>query len=109
MREIQFRAWNPDSKSWIEGFDIDNNGNIWHNHFGYPDAVIMQYTGLKAKNGEIYEGDIITFKNADGDEFTYEVEYDPYDGYKFPTGIAKQGTIIGNVHENPELLKEATQ
>jgi uncharacterized phage protein (TIGR01671 family) len=59
MREIKFRAWNKEENEMIpDAF------NYWDwglgNLLSDPRFVVMQYTGLKDKNGkEIYEGDII--------------------------------------------------
>ena len=118
MREIKFRAWDKETKSMI------------YNPLGFPELYptneLMQYTGLKDKNGqEIYEGDILNSKNngSDGcDVWDYQdfvnliVMWDnkiccftglpdTYNGNKSVHNI-KRIEIIGNIHENHELLKE---
>lgn len=59
MREIKFRYFSEGIM--FEPFALDDNFDC---HVGWmKDSVLMQYTGLKDKNGkEIYEGDIIRFK-----------------------------------------------
>ena len=58
MREIKFRAWNKDTGSWYEDYLIWPSGKLTTSFA----LELMQYTGLKDKNGvEIYEGDILKF------------------------------------------------
>ncbi len=66
MREIKFRAWDKVEKQMITknfGNFINFNGTVFHNGMKQGDWTLMQYTGLKDKNGkEIYEGDIVQFE-----------------------------------------------
>jgi len=62
-REIKFRAWHEINKNMhppSSMFEITTNGQIYREGFNCTDDyILMQYTGLKDKNGkEIYEGDI---------------------------------------------------
>ena len=121
MREIKFRGYNPATQqivSW-EGMQGWTMG-------GLESPNIMQYTGLKDKNGkEIYEGDVVRIPD-DYEEYGFmageqrEVYY--FDGC-FRLKPKKENTrdrgntimddmekceVIGNIYENPELLNPHT-
>lgn len=115
MREIKFRAWDFDTKVMIPistfDFEEDLCGKDTENFAdGFYGRKLMQFTGLKDKNGkEIYEGDILNHY----DYGHFQIAYEDFNG-KFisvgevgygDVGIAKYSEIIGNIYENPELVK----
>ena len=97
----------------------DEEKNIDEFKGEYTFVLLMQYTGLKDKNGkEIYEGDLIQFDQYTDDRKIYQVKYDEYYArflfdwwgtyYElYDTGFypREHGEIIGNIYENSELLK----
>ena len=121
MRELKFRAWDKAKKKMIF------TDNPFHAQIiaskiagvstcGY-DIEIMQYTGLKDKNGhEAYEGDIFVDLT---DGYCWSIAY--MDGYycaisgdetlmlhEFLENGKLDAEIIGNIYENPRLLEGRT-
>ena len=120
MREIKFRAWFEKFKEIYTVKMIDLQKEIAYfdkyNYRSFYDIDLMQYTGLKDKNNkEIYEGDILSDGN---DEKPYKVIFEngsfraefegDFEEYSFDLiDIVAQGCeVVGNIYENPELIKE---
>ena len=145
MRSIKFRAWDLNNEAMFTYedmgdvyFGLCNDGSMelidCAGEVNTPlQAVFMQYTGLKDKNGvEIYEGDILEAEGIiyriewiqeylqfciftqqhwvwfqeGSNHFKYCHQYDS-DGrvYFLQQLESYEITVIGNIHQNPELLE----
>lgn len=146
MREIKFRAWDKNNKIMhhdVEFIRSGTEGNDWiifksdkqkladekvlDNPYFQQQIELMQYTGLKDKNGkEIYEGDLIKFTEIDEDscfgrEDTNVVEVQWLEDIAQFRAIFKSGRrtelhfvvklptvvsceIIGNIYESEHLI-----
>jgi len=104
-REIKFRAWDKEEKQFtamsLEGifaFYDEGNGDR---------LELMQYTGLKDKNGkEIYEGDIISRIGCGLSKVVEWRETKKYAGFNIGNEYKYGIEVIGNIYSNPELLKD---
>ena len=122
MREVKFRAWDNISDEMVDHDNLMSQqyAEPWDDNIFNDDShTVMQYTGLKDKNGkEIYEGDIIkTPEGYSGDYKEQEgisiIEWfsEDYDGaaglyLSMPDDCRWcDCEIIGNIYEKPELLK----
>ena len=120
MREIKFRAW--DGETMWEVRELEwAGGEVIHAYLGLHEVdadkiTLMQFTGLHDKNGkEIYEGDVVHWKPVGlgtvrfGASAAFVHDQEKLRG---GTGInqlhrsyQQEYEIIGNIYENPELLK----
>lgn len=115
-REIKFRAWN--GKYMLNsayGDWVSFDGVSYTEAEKAKDYILMQFTGLKDKNGkEIYEGDFIQNVTDDGRRLSvFEITWqqsccgfvkEREDGRTFTLEISKYFEVIGNRFENPELI-----
>ena len=119
MREIKFRAWDgmtnkmfnwkqlrkSKKHNFLEAVELQDTG-----------VILMQFTGLKDKNGkEIFEGDIIKAIYEDKEEFgevyfdefsaSFDVRGECWLSVEDLTCSDKYYEVIGNIYENPKLIE----
>jgi len=135
MREIKFKIWDKTNRKWRDSRDfaimLDGTNEVLE-YTGLCDSAwedvdeweyeIVQYTGLKDKNEkEIYEGDVVRYEYEKGVaviKFGEGYQGEPADGMYPYWGWYLDGyldsyafcgdevEILGNVHENPNLMEE---
>jgi uncharacterized phage protein (TIGR01671 family) len=134
MRVFRFRAWSPTAKkmfyqenqylaSFLRRFVTLETGAAAHESYLKEDIdkYLMQYSGIKDKHGkEVYEGDILTYRDEDGDEQLWPVTFEDgcfvvngsaiwdylrYDKNNQPTDhLEAYLEVAGNIYENKELV-----
>lgn len=125
MREILFRGKRVDNGEWVKGFyvcipdthyimtgkfDSLTNGIINSEAYKVDPDTVGRFTGLEDKLGtKIFEGDVIDDLGVE-----YIVVFDSdyaqfrgkFDGWNAEIShIASRCEVIGNIHDNPELLE----
>jgi len=119
MREIKFRVWCKEGPSMLDWDYLINEPDFADFMKGahVEDAYysrLMQYTGLKDKNGkEIYEGDILEFSGnvvalgivKYNENFATFQACNGNSGWLFGNESGTNIEILGNIYENPELVK----
>jgi uncharacterized phage protein (TIGR01671 family) len=131
-REIKFRCWDAINNKWLLGYDLPNLGGFSMkgevmlfgeysntlNTFRLQDldkCVVMQYVGLKDKNGkEIYEGDVIDYGTDKNMVVMWHQKFASFvlrkEGWAFAHFFGEaiehsdKCEIIGNVFEHPNLV-----
>lgn len=134
MRNIKFRAWDKEKSTWYEPIHEAYKGNLFELLVSFKGDLVtstisglqhdsmfpnrfelMQYTGLKDKNGvEIYEGDIVKCTQR-GESKNGVVNFKKgMFNWEYDVGAISwlhkankdwNGEVIGNIYENPDLLK----
>lgn len=119
MREIKFRAWDTENQTWTFVTLGDLVCGACLSSGGKPLSGARQkweqYTGLKDENGkEIYEGDIVSMNLEDEELEQGDCKLISFrdgcfrvgNGYEDEAGFhLRDWRIVGNIHENTELLK----
>lgn len=138
MREILFRGKRQNNGEWVVGCYVfqygchsiylpSTDGECGFDNYGVDRATVGQYTGLKDKNGKrIFEGDILEVSwhapRRDTVYEKYEVVYRKSGFFTKRAGklfgqlgnyispnVNMRCEVIGNIHDNPELLDGETQ
>lgn len=121
-REMNVRLWNIPKKQMYYFDDIFDFASFWGalNHQGpdvySSDFLLLEYTGLKDKKGkEIYEGDVTDEGVVEWvEDLTFDLGGASHPGFYFKNldnhdldfgKSFEDCEVIGNVFENPELLK----
>lgn len=131
MREIKFRAWDGEhllkdflvaGAEFCNAIGVLQDEEFAKKNYCVKEWKLMQYTGLKDKNGkEIYEGDICTvftirptpiiFHNGAFGYFSADyimpnfISFAGNSNFAWMDGKSDDIEIIGNIYEHPHLLK----
>ena len=119
MRELKYRVYIPEFSKLVY-FEF-NNFDYSDRYLDDPEHPVQQYTGMKDKYGkEIYEGDIVQYnQNSSYDNMDFIAKWsDDKLGFIFQSNSGEQLVnqtphlnrfkhleVVGNIFENPELLK----
>ncbi|WP_299085971.1 YopX family protein [uncultured Campylobacter sp.] len=126
MREIKFRALLKADGRIYEVLSVDflnKEATLWDKETGvsfeadFDEIELIQYIGINDKNGvEIYEGYIIEFlENESGETWTAKIVFENLafkaldvedECYEYDFNDLTDIEVIGNIYENPELLKD---
>ena len=127
MREILFRGKRIDNGEWVDGclaaYDLicpnypEDTSNAMGDYYGQTPYVgfvevdpetVCQFTGLTDKNGKrIFEGDILTLRTGIPHVARFEDGAFFFENTGIPIRFANKFTVIGNIHDNPDLLEDS--
>ncbi len=113
MREIKFRVWDKEIKTmYYDAQDsYDAEVDCFGNFLNDPNYKVMQFTGLLDRLGkEIYEGDILSCTDT-GHTYRATMTWEDNGFWILDDSLLPRlpyieyREVIGNIYENPELLK----
>ena len=115
---FKFRAWDKINEEWlnIPHLSLDVEIGLLNGFFDYEEAakrryVLEQCTGLKDKNGKlIYENDLIKIDDDVAvinwsDYYARFILESSEDIFDFERSYAEECEVVGNIHENADLIK----
>ena len=126
MREILFRGKRIDNGEWVEGAFLNDRDGAFYicpavSDISYGDSgnrrrigcwykigqsTVGQFTGLTDKNGKrIFEGDILSLRTGRPHVVRFEDGAFVLENTAIPVRFANKFEVIGNIHDNPELLE----
>ncbi len=118
QERFRFRAWDTLKKQYFHDVQFQYDDEV--ECFGYmlddtykERYVVEQCTGLKDKNGNlIFEGDIVEYKIPGIPKISAIVHWSPnsvhfWKGSQDLATYKKTTVIVGNIHENPELIPKS--
>jgi hypothetical protein len=116
MSDVKFRAWDPELKMWHYGVfpfvfdssknDVLNIAEFWQRcvEVVFDIESVGQFTGLQARFlKDLFEGDIVDVRYASKGKVVVKFEYGKYNIADYNL---QKCFLIGNIHQNPELVKE---
>jgi hypothetical protein len=114
---IRYRVWDGQKMDDWDGFFLNTEGGVLYSGHGglepLPDHIPLLSTGLRDCNGkEIFEGDII-YGGGEGSEYlvlfkecSFWAKHIRHPDVKARLGkYVERHRVIGNIYENPELIK----
>ena len=117
MREHKYRAWDIAEKRFWSEEEMNEIGGFYYTYRLDPnpeDFILFEYIGLQDKNKkDMYEGDIVQFYKTTSEVFFRAGSFATYidNDTKSWIEISQNSfrdelKIIGNICQNPELIKE---